>query len=171
MNILFIWNATISPLYEWRNKCIRRALEVYPDAKFKVITQLTEFFGIEIVSLHEVVRHMEEYNIRLDNTVMFANYARLYWLARHANTLYIDTDTFCIKPIKQSPTIQYANDWAIWNGQELESIQDVLDQHGGKEILLPTPELLPAKGKSMIEYFDHKPAWRKLIYPKYPSAI
>ena len=170
MNVLFIWNSTISPLYEWRCKCIRRALEVYSDAKFKVITQLTEFFGIEIVPLYEVARHMQKYNIQLSRPVMFADYARLFWLARNPDTLYIDTDAFCIKPIPQSPTIRYADYWAIWNGNDLKGIQEILDQHGGKEMLLHTPRLLAAKGKSMIEYFEHKPYWRKLIYPKYPSA-
>lgn len=163
MDILFVWNATISPLYEWRIKCIRRAMEVYPDASFKVITQLKEFFGMEIISLVEVLRFLREYKIDLDNPLMFADYARYYWLSIYPNTLYIDTDAFCISPIPTLKGIGHDDYWAIWNGNDLEGVKEILERHEDKQVLLHTPKLLASRGTNLSCYFDHKPAWRRYV--------
>lgn len=163
MDILFIWVTVGSPLYEWRLKCIRRAVEVYPGANFKVITTLKEFFGFEVIDAYEVWQNLKIFNVDITDPIWFSDYARLFWLARNPNTLYLDTDTFCISPIPVLKGIGYSNYWAIWNGQDLSGIAEVLDNNNGEQALLHTPKLLAERGKNLSQYFVHKPEWSKFI--------
>jgi hypothetical protein len=161
MNILFIWTGVTRPLYEWRIKCIRRALEVYPDANFKVITTLNEFFGMEVIDAREILDKLNEYDVDIQDPIFFSDYARYYWLARNPRTLYIDTDALCTTPIPEANDIGHDDYWAIWNGDDLNGIQEVLNQHGGQRHLLHTPQLLAKVGRNLSQYFIHKPSWRK----------
>ena len=162
--VLFIWIGNNTPLYEWRTKCIRRAMEVYPDFNFKVITGLKSFFGFETIKLEPIFEAIKEYNVRPisdGHHMNFSDYARYYWLSNHPNTLYLDTDTWCIKRMPIIPGLGNMEYEAIWNGEDLESIKRVLGQHNNKEILLHTSRLLSQIGTNLSEYFEHKPLWSK----------
>ena len=163
MDILFIWVTVGSPLYEWRLKCIRRAVEVYPDANFKVITNLKEFFGFKIIDAYEILENLKVFNVDFNDPIWFSDYARYYWLCRYPNTLYLDTDTFCLSPIPELKGIGHADYWAIYNGDDLAGISEVLNNHNNKRALLHTPALLAERGTNLSQYFDHKPFWRDFI--------
>ncbi len=163
MDILFIWVTVGSPLYEWRLKCIRRAMAVYPHANFKVITTLKEFFGFKVIDAYEILENLKGFNIDINDPIWFSDYARYYWLSRVPNTLYIDTDTFCTAPIPLIKGIGHADYWAIWNGEDLRGIADVLSKHNDQRMLSHTPDLLAERGKNFSQYFEHKPEWRGFI--------
>jgi hypothetical protein len=163
MNILFIWTGVTKPLYEWRIRCIRQAMKIYPEAKFQVITTLKEFFGMQIIDANEILDKLNDefsIGINLTDPICFSDYARYYWLARNPKTLYIDTDAFCTLPIPETMEIGHDDYWAIWNGTDLNGISNILAQHAGKRILLHTPKLLAMVGRNLAQYFIHKPVWR-----------
>lgn len=163
MTILFIWDGVTKPLYEWRIKCIRRTMQIYPEAKFQVITTLKEFFGMEIINANEILDKLNDefcLNLSLSNPIGFSDYARYYWLAKNSRTLYLDTDTFCLSPIPETSDIGHDDYWAIWNGDDLNGISGILALHGNAWYLLHTPELLSKVGRNLSQHFIHKPVWR-----------
>lgn len=152
MNILFIWIGRKSPLYEWRTMCIRRALEIYPNANFQVITMLKSFFNMAIIDPYDV-------GIDLDETMVYSDYVRLDWLSRHPNTLYLDTDTFCMKPMPLTRGMGSAGFEAIWSGHDQDKIREVFYSRGEKKLLYPLAQKF--KGHNLADYFEHKPLWSK----------
>ena len=163
MNILFIWTGVTKPLYEWRMKCIRRALTIYPTAHFQVITTMKEFFNMQVIEANDISNNLNDefsIGITLHDPICFSDYARYYWLARNPQTLYIDTDVFCVSPIPEIQDIGHDDYWAIWNGNNLKGIQDILAQHDEKRYLFHTPKLLATVGRNFSQYFIHKPIWR-----------
>jgi hypothetical protein len=157
MDILFIWTGSKIPLYEWRTRCIRRAVEIYPEANFKVITTLKGFFNMEIIDAVELNKEMAEYKLDVHSGVMFSDYARYYWLSKNPNTLYIDTDVWCVKPMPEIEGSGNCNYWMIWNGNNTEIMKELLDTHDYRGSLVHTVVPLSQAGVQMGEYFEHKP--------------
>ena len=61
MNVLFVWDGFQAPLYEMRTRCVRRAKELYPDAKFTCITTLKEFFQCdELIDTREYYEKIKD---------------------------------------------------------------------------------------------------------------
>jgi len=159
MNILFIWLGKTEPLYEWRTMCIRRAKEVYPDANFKCITHMRAFFCMELINPSEI--DLSEYNANEDNYCGWSDYARLWYLSKHPNTLYMDTDTWCNERMPFSPECGNAGFEAIWNGTELDKMKAVLNRHNNRRLLYRLGNDLTRVGRDLNKYFKHKPLWAK----------
>jgi len=58
LKILFIWYGLREPLYTFRHECIKRAMELYPEAEFQCITHLEKFYGMEIISPNKIQSQM-----------------------------------------------------------------------------------------------------------------
>lgn len=169
MNILFIWLGLRGPLYEWRIRCIRRAIEVYPLAHFQVITTLPEFFGFEIIDAGIYLQTLKVYGIYdLSDHLQYSDYARLRWLSDNPNTLYMDTDTWAIKHIPITDKMGFAKFEAIWNGGDLEEILRVLAMAQGERLLYHLANKFD--GHNLKEYCEHRPRWaRKYIKSNIPE--
>ena len=161
MNILFIWIGMVEPLYDWRHRCIFRAKEMYPDAKFQCVTTLKEFYGMEIVDAREVAEKMEEQGYYGDITqfIPFSDALRFWWLSKQKNTLYLDTDTWCKTPLNPHPNAGKAGIEALWNGENTSVFKDFLDKRRSGEIFVGYRNELDID--DLTEYFEHKPKWAK----------
>lgn len=161
MDILFIWYGKLEPIYGWRDTCIRRALELYPEANFKCITTLKEFYGMELIDANALCEEMEAegYYSDMENFMVLSDEMRFWWLARNKNTLYMDTDTFCIKPFEPCPLPRKSGIEALWNGEDLEPFAEILTKRiKGNFFVHIEPEL---EIESMNDFFEHKPRWAK----------
>jgi len=170
LNILFIWFGLVEPLYKWRDICISQALELYPDAHFQCITTLKDFYGMEIIDARTVISMMEKQGYYSDIKCFQAmsDEMRFWWLMNNKNTLYMDTDTWCIKPMLPTLAAGKAGIEALWSGGESEPFSHILKIRKKGDIFI---ELEPqVKAQDLTEYFEHKPLWAKQIrqnlYPK-----
>lgn len=169
MNILFIWYGLVEPLYEWRHKCIARALEVYPDANVTVITCLKDFYGCDVVDAREVIEEMaiEGYEVNINNFVLTSDVMRFWWLSKHPNTLYMDTDTWCIKPMPITKEPGKVAIEALWNGEDTKTFGDFLDARDLTKHFVTQERKLQIN--LLDEYFVHKPFWAKEIRKHFPQ--
>lgn len=167
MNILFIWYGLIEPLYEWRNLCINRALKIYPDAHFQCITTYVDFYGMEVIDARCVLSEMRDGGYYADeksmvnNILSLSDEMRFWWLERHQNTLYLDTDTYCTKPMTATPRAGKAGIEALWSGSESKPFSDILSIRTKGDIFVRLAGKVDAI--DLTEYFKHKPLWAKDI--------
>ena len=161
MNILFIWIGMVEPLYDWRSRCIFRAKEMYPDAKFYCVTTLKDFYGMEILDAVDIAEKMKVQGYYGDITqfIPFSDALRFWWLSKQSNTLYMDTDTWCIKPFEPQEEPGKVGIEAIWNGNDKTTFKDFLDRRKNGEIFVGYRDELDIDDLS--EYFEHKPEWSK----------
>jgi hypothetical protein len=156
MNILLIWIGEQEPLDEWRNKCVSQVKMMYPRAKFNVITKLKEFYGMNCI-------HPETFpvGVSTDDYISYSDYARLKWLSENEDTLYIDTDTWCVEPYKFTDKMGSAFFEAIWSGKETQKIKAVYDKAEGRT-LMKLGQDLDKSGENLHKYFDHRPKWARV---------
>lgn len=155
MTILLIWIGDNEPLNEFRNKCITQIMAMYPGAQFKVITKHKKFFGMDLI-------HPDNFDIGIDyeDYLSYSDYARLKWLSENPNTLYIDTDTWPIKPYLFGDKIGSAGFEAIWSGNQGHLIEKIYNEAEGR-LLSNHGAKLDALGESLHQYFEHKPRWSR----------
>lgn len=117
LNILFIWVGNEIPAFNLG--CIMRAREIYPNAHFKIITdQIIPFEWMEII---------EAKINNFKSPQLYSDYMRIVHLAEYPNTLYLDTDAYCLRPIELN-CLGNAGIWAIYNHNNLELMRDILRQ-------------------------------------------
>ena len=158
MNIVFIWDGFQAPLYEMRTRCVRRAMDIYSEAKFTCITTLKEFFLINIINTYDYYEKIKHYDIDVNKYMNFSDYARFHYLSEHEDTLYLDTDIWCTKPIKLTEECKATDIQAIWSGKDCNGIKEIFSKHDNRIIL----HHLRNKFKNdndFNECFQHKPKW------------
>jgi len=163
MDILFIWFGKVEPLYAWRDACIRRAFELYPEANFKCITTLKDFYGMEIIDAEEVAAKMksEGYYSDIDNFIALSDEMRFWWLARNKNTLYLDTDIYCVDKFNTDNTPKKSCIEALWNGDNYLPFIKILETRAKGELFIDIEEKLDIE--DMSECFEHKAKWGKKL--------
>lgn len=154
MNILFIWS--YGPLDVWRDKCVKRAMKIYPKANFICITADSEFYGMATVPFEHWI---EKYNIPMSDMMGLSDYIRFDYLSENPDTLYLDTDTYCTKKMPFLEGIGYKSIEAIWNGKDLEGIKEIFSHHNCQQILWHLRDHMT--GTYLHDYFEHKPLWAK----------
>jgi len=161
VNVLFIWFGKLEPIYGWRDTCIRRAKELYPEANFKCITNLKEFYGMELINADELCSQMEleGYYSDTDNFMALSDEMRFYWLANHKNTLYMDTDTYCVERLELGALPRKMGIEALWSGDDLKPFEDMLKLRTKGQFFIDLESDL--KLDEMKGYFEHKPLWSK----------
>ena len=158
MNILYCYLGLKEPLYEWRIMCIRRTFELYPDATYHCITNFRQFFGMRRVNPERIAQETG-YKHGMQKHASFSDYARLWYLSKHPNTLYLDIDTWCEKPMPITDKMGNVYFEAIWNGTECDKIKEVYDMNNGEIYLHPLGHQLSKRGGDLSEYFTHNPDW------------
>jgi len=161
MDILFIWFGKSDPLYEWRDACIRRAFEMYPEANFKCITTLKDFYGMELIDANELCTKMESegYYSDIDNFMALSDEMRFYWLARNKNTLYLDTDTYCSERFELSALPRKAGIEALWSGDDCGPFEIILKIRDKGQFFINLESTLNIA--EMNHAFEHKPQWSR----------
>lgn len=157
MKILYIWYGIHEPLYHYRDKCIRRALELYPDAHFQVITNLDTFYGMEVISNNDVRAQMEEqgYYTHKRDYLRTSDEMRFWWLSQHKNTLYLDTDTWCKEPMPVSPEPGKLAIEALWTGEDTSQFANMLATRERHSLYITLEKKLELRDLS--KYFEHTP--------------
>ena len=161
MNIIFIWYGLIEPVSRWREMCLKRAVEVYPNANFSCITTLKYFYGMNIIDARKVISEMEAggYYHDIHNFMAMSDEMRFWWLERNEYTLYMDTDTYCKTPMLPGFRAGKAGIEAIWSGRETKPFADILDMRKMGSLFVHLSGSLEAE--DMREHFEHKPRWSK----------
>lgn len=104
MKILFTWK-THKRIDKARLACIKRAREIYPDAKFVFITDDRSFVeeGDEVLPVRRVTKILvNDFKVmpaRLRSYLGFTDYAKFWYLSQNENTMYLDTDVYCLKKL------------------------------------------------------------------------
>jgi hypothetical protein len=157
MNVLLIWIGEFEPLSEYRNACIKRVLQIYPRANFKVITKLETFYGMETI-------HPDTFPVGVDSKdfLSYSDYARLKYLSENEDTLYIDSDTWCEKPFDFGDRMGSAFFEAIWSGKETQVIKRVLEKAEGR-LISNLGSDLGEQGENLFDYFTHGNRYKRDI--------
>jgi len=162
-DILYFWRFGEDKLDPWRKHCIERALKIYEGCNFKCITTEKEFYGMETISPDYWV---DKYDISLESFIPLSDRIRFDYLSEHPNTLYMDTDVWCNKKIQGNKGIEFMSIEAIWNGNDLEGIKRIFSKRNNpKGFLLHLKTEMAKEGTELHGYFEHKPKWRKKIFP------
>jgi len=158
MQVLFIWFGLLGPLYEWRDSCIKRAMEIYPDAKFKCITTYREFYGMEVIDAYALAEEMNKLgyyaDMDRDKYLATSDEMRFWWMLHYPNCLYLDTDTWCEKPILRNKQPGKMSIEALWSGEDKQPFQDILDIRVKGQLFVSHRNDL--KAEDLSEYFTHK---------------
>lgn len=168
MDILFIWKDH-HILSKERLACIESANMMYPNSKLMVITNIQKVFPdyMEIIKL-ETVRDIliNEYNVnpdRLRDYYGFSDYARFWYLSNHINTLYLDTDTQCVKKMPEIPSgicggKPYRLD-ALYNNDSPETFSKHFNKRNNTSNLMGLTNSFDYENDfiNISEYFIHRP--------------
>lgn len=167
MEIVFIWFGLYEPLSDYRIACIKRAKEVYPDAKFKCITNFTKFYDMEVVDATALAKEMTKLgyygNTDKEKYMYLSDEMRFWWLTHYPNTLYLDTDTWCEKPMPITPRAGKVRIEALWSGEQCERFMDILVQREKGKLFIGYHRKVDAEDLS--EYFTHKKTILEAIEP------
>ena len=161
-------------------RCIQRATEVYPDAQFVAITNKPEVFPEcfrFITCAEDKEELLDVYDTKDDRDrinrhyIFFSDYARMHYLANNPDTLYIDTDTYCLKRMpKLNPGVvgsrQFpCNNDVIYNNDNIhlmwelmERRHEIKDQIDRRQNLVPLIKLLAwdVNAINLTKWFGHK---------------
>ena len=94
----------------------------------------------------------------IEHYMNFSDYARFHYLSEHEDTLYLDTDIYCVKRTELSEKCECKDIQAIWSGKDCDTIRNIFSFHDNQAILLG----LKNKFKHNIKFedcFQHKPKW------------
>jgi len=83
---------------------------------------------------------------------------RFQWLFENPDTLYLDTDTWCVKPMAFSDNCGHMNIEALWNGKDSKIFKDIYNQADHKRHLYILKRKLDnSDSLKLYDYFEHSP--------------
>lgn len=146
--------------------CIERCREIYPEAKYKLITTLKDFpiDGFEFINAYEYEREMfnQGYPVAIKEYMIYSDFARFDYLRKHENHLYLDIDMWCASKAPLAEKAASAGIEAIWSGRQTDVVNRAFMERGSRRLLIGlTAPLHKAGALDISKYFEHKPKWSK----------
>lgn len=165
MNILLCWFQRYK-LSSYRRRCIDRVRELYPEANFFIFTDdIHSFPGWILLDVEAYKKHLKEDYLILEewlqNLYFFTDCLRFYFLSGTPNTLYIDTDTYCVEKIpklksKKVGAVQHTIS-TLYNNNNLEYFTKIFEEHVNDYYTKTLNRLIKYFdfGKSVVDISDY----------------